>query len=79
MKQKGILVTCDRCGKAEFLKKLEGAYSRSASELIIDGEVYQALYYGWTEREIQGEKKDLCPECYEKFEVFEKVFMGNRE
>ena len=46
MKQKGVLVTCDRCGKTEFIEKLEGPFARGASELIIDGEVYKALYYG---------------------------------
>lgn len=74
MKQKGILLTCDRCGKTEFLKKLEGPYSRACSEYIIDGEVYQEPGYNWTEREIRDEKKNLCPRCSEIFEDFEKEF-----
>ena len=79
MKQKGVLVTCDRCGKTEFIEKLEGPFARGASELIIDGEVYKALYYGWTEREIQGEKTNLCPACSKIFENFEKTFMEKRK
>lgn len=78
MRQKGIVLTCDRCGKSEFLKRLPDTYSYANSKGITGEEIYQEPEYGWSEIVICGERKDLCPDCSKVYEDFEKSFMENK-
>lgn len=78
MRQRGILLTCDRCGKTEFLKRLPDMHLRHDEHYnCIDGEAYQQPESGWIERYFRdGERKDLCPNCSKIFEEFMQEFMA---
>ena len=70
-KQRGKLITCDRCGETIFLKELE------AKERDTDGGYtrwneykYEEPLEGWTHQYFgdYSTSFDLCPECSKKLE-----------
>ena len=63
MKEKGMKVTCDNCGRDIFLHRVEdvvmdGGYSRS--------EKYEDMPDGWASCYILHKYIILCPDCYKK-------------
>lgn len=76
-KQRGQLLTCDRCGKTIFLKELE------AKEKDTDGGYTRWNEYKhekppeeWTHKYFgdYSHKYDLCPECAERFKREYNIF-----
>ena len=70
---KGVLVTCNRCGASVFLK-YEGTRPR---EWQTPEDVYEAPPPGWFAYRILNEKRDLCPVCSEKWEKVAGAFLNN--
>lgn len=60
MKQTGLLLTCDRCGKEYFI--------------LDDGTGNQALirYHNSSWRNLDD--KDICPSCYEEYKQVKNEF-----
>lgn len=81
-KQRGLLLTCDRCRKTVFLKELE------VKEKDADGGYTRWNEYkheeppeGWS-RKYLGEYSDvynLCPECSKKLEIMKAEFFDITE
>ena len=69
--EKGVRVTCNRCGTSVFLK-YEGTRPR---EWQSPEEVYEKAPPGWFTYRILDEKRDLCPACSEKWEEMAGAFL----
>lgn len=68
--QKGLLVTCDRCGKTTFRKYIgkgetDGGYTT--------WDKFEEMSKGWT----YTENKYLCPVCAEHYRKMMDIFMSN--
>lgn len=61
MREKVMLVKCDRCGKDILLKKED-------AKTVVD--TFECLPKGW--ETIDG--NDLCPDCAEKYKTMLKGF-----
>ena len=60
-KEKVMIVKCDRCGRKENLEEMKGSHA------VVDSLKYQSPSQGWGVVQYDGENRDLCPRCNEKF------------
>ena len=79
MKEKAIVLTCDKCGAIDILRKVADGPSD-----ITDVEGYQTRRIGWeTVMRYPSNIRDscqLCPECSKKYsDLINRFWNENRE
>ena len=78
MKTKAIVVTCDRCGARDILRKVTGGPSNTT-----DNEGYETMRLGW-ETVVRypnglGDTRQLCPKCAEEYRNLINRFWKQKE
>lgn len=63
MRQNGIMIICDRCGKRVFAEELRGGMYDQRG--LTDWGIGMKGFYN---------SKDLCPECFEKYREHDRQF-----
>lgn len=71
-REKGQLVTCDRCGQTVFLKSIgegetDGGYTRWNK--------FESFPTGWS---VKSDLGDLCPDCSREWNRIETDFMNKK-
>lgn len=79
MKEKAIVLTCDKCGAIDILRKVADGPSD-----ITDIEGYQTRSIGWETvvryPSISTDTRQLCPECSKKyFDLIDRFWNENKE